>query len=336
MYLASPIHGSQRGYQIRHSYLETASGEYRSRLIFELGDRPADHIRIRAADLPVFDDELDRAVAAQAGAGAHLILEQLLWSFLPAETRHQLSRFPRGPRKVPGPITPEDRHQIARQVHLFDRRRLYYLHYRAIDQSRLFSLREKALRPLLGQSRDEREYWFRDRERDLGSGEYRNYLYASLDLQRHFSAGFAHFLPEGLDPDRIADALVGDLCRLNTDRDFWKQQPADTSLHPQLVRYLLMFFDYPPGNRTFADEFVRRFVNSHRRWRWPQRQSPVSAKRLGEIFATPSAELEKMSRRQITRLFHRLALKLHPDQGGDQERFMELYNAYRYLIDHRK
>ncbi len=336
MYLAIISHGSSLSYQIRQSYRDADTGLYHYRLIFDLGNSPADHFRILAEGIPIFDDDLDRAVRAHAGKHSQMLLEKLLWRFLPRETRQHLSRFTREDRIVPGPLTAEDRRQIERQIHMFDRRRLHFLYYRAIDQSRLYTLREKALRPFLGQSRDEREYRFRTMEVDLDSGEFRNYIYATFNLQRHFSASFAPFLPEGLPPEEIADAFLEEICRLNADSRFWQGEGLPDALHPHLVRYPVMLFDFTPRNRTYSEDAIRQFISSHRRFRWPKRTPPVSEEKMSTIFSTPSAELRKMGRRQLTRLFRRLALQLHPDQGGDHDRFVELSEAYHFLLNSRK
>ncbi|WP_363330992.1 J domain-containing protein [Desulfonatronospira sp.] len=39
-----------------------------------------------------------------------------------------------------------------------------------------------------------------------------------------------------------------------------------------------------------------------------------------------------MSRRELTRIYRRRALKMHPDKGGDHEEFIRLNEAYQTLL----
>ena len=130
-----------------------------------------------------------------------------------------------------GPLTDAERDRIACQIHLFDRRRLYYLRYGAVDQSRLSRLHEKTCRPLLDQSRDEREFYFTAEETALQPGHYLQYVYAIFNLQRYFHQSFAPWLPESLAFDEMAEHFEQELCRLNNDSQFW-QKRATRPLSP--------------------------------------------------------------------------------------------------------
>ena len=170
MYLATPSHTATATYQLRTSYQDD-NGDFRHRLVFDLGTDPTVFIEPLGELAVFFNSQLEQAVEAAGTGDAGVLLERLLWSFLPAAVRNHLSRFHRGDRVVPGPVTDLQRQKIASQIHLFDRRRLYFLHYRAIDQSRLFTLRDTACRPLLDMSRDEREYLLTGWEQALEPGE---------------------------------------------------------------------------------------------------------------------------------------------------------------------
>lgn len=335
MYLASRRYTGTGTYQIRQSYEDPATGWFTHRLVFDLGKNPAEHMELLGEFVVFFNSDLEKAVDRYTSHDTGPLLEQLLWDFLPQPTRDHLSRFHRTERYVPGPISQEEKEKIARQIHIFDRRRLYYLHYRAIDQSRLFTLRDSACRPFLDQSRDEREYHIAAREQALDPGEYRNYVYAIFNLQRYFSQSFATFLPDALPEDDVADRFVESLCDLNCAPSFWTGEPIPSHLHPHLVRYLVMFFDFVPTRRSFEAEYVRRFMNSHRTFRWPERKTRLRAERISEIFGRPPAELRKLSRRELSRLYRQIAKKMHPDQGGDHESFVELTEAYTTLLRSR-
>ncbi len=43
-----------------------------------------------------------------------------------------------------------------------------------------------------------------------------------------------------------------------------------------------------------------------------------------------------MSRHSLARLYHRRAQKLHPDKGGDHDKFVKLTQAYHDLLKTKK
>jgi hypothetical protein len=335
MYLARLKNGSKISYQIRESYQTEAQSEAQSfnyRIIYELGTNPNRLIKIFEDHIILFDDDLTEAVSAYAEGEVETILEQLLWEFLPRETRWRLSIFQARSRRRTGPLTADDHKAIARQVHIFDRRRLYYLRYGAVDQSRISRLHEKCCRPLLGQCRDEREYYFTAEEKALEPGNYLQYVYAIFNLQKYFSQSFAPWLPESLARDEMAEHFLEELCRLNRDRRFWQEEKPTDSLHYHLIRYLIMFFDYTPAIRSFSEDFAKQFMADHRKFRWPERKSSYSLERISEIFATTKEELDKMTREQLNRLYRQKAMQLHPDVGGDHDLFIELTEIYNELL----
>jgi hypothetical protein len=331
MYLARLDDRRGTRYQLRRSYRVDATS-FNYRIVFDLGGNPGRFIEPFGDSCVLFDSGLLAAVAAETDDDGDRVLERLLVDFLPPATKRRLHLFPpRAAAHRPTPISPEEREEIARQVHLFDRRRLYYLRYGAVDQSRLFRLHEKCCRPLLGQCRDEREYAFMAEEAGLEPGLYRQYVYAIFDVQKHFHQSFAPWFPEALAQDEVADCFLKELCRLNGDSNFWQAEVAGTSLHLHLRRYLVMFFDYRPASRSFLDDFTEAFRAGHRRFRWPERKPAHSPEKVSEIFATPYAELRRMSGAQLIRLYRQKALRLHPDLGGDHDLFIELTEAYNNL-----
>lgn len=335
MYLAVTRNGSDTNYEIRQSFHDPESGHYRYRLVFKLGSTPEKYFELFNDNLVFFDDELLSSVDLHTEGDANDILEELLWDFLPRQCQERLRYFKRDPGNIPGPLTARDKEEIANQVHLFDRRRLYYLHYRAIDQSRISRMREVVCRPLLGQSRDEREYYFYHLEKRLNHDEYFNYVYAIFNLQLHFTQSFARFLPEGLPKDKVGDYLVEAVCKLNRDLPFWQHEAISQTLHPHLVRYLIMFFDYAPRSRSFSQEYIKQFMRNRRAFQWPERKQPLDSNKVMELFGASLESLHNMNKRDLTRLYRQAAMKLHPDQGGDQERFVELTDIYSNIL-HKK
>ncbi len=331
MYLAKLLDGCNTLYQIRQSY-QTAENSFAYRLVYTLGSNPGRFIEPFGDDIVLFHSDLVAAVAAHTRDDAELVLERLLWDFLPRPTQQRLTLFQGRSGYPGGRLTAEDRQKIDHQIHLFDRRRLYYLRYGAVDQSRLSRLHETCCRPLLGQSRDEREYWFTAEESALEPGHYLQYVYAIFNLQRYFHQSFAPWLPESLALDEMGEHLEQELCRLNRDCIFWQEKKPTDSLHRHLIRYLLMFFDYTPARRSFLEDFARTFMAGHRTFRWPEKKSARSAAKISKIFATSSEELKKMSRQQLNRLYRQKAMQLHPDRGGDHELFIELTEIYNDLL----
>ncbi len=332
MYLAPINRAGVTRYEIRQSYLHETDGSYRYRLIFDLGRDPARYLEQLSDEICYFSAELEERIGAVTDKDPTRLLEELLWDFLPEEEQHRLSLFRNRSTVKIRPLSDKDRAAIERDVHLFDRRRLYYLRYGAVDQSRIFRLNPKLYRPLLRQSRDEREYYFRDLEEVLKPAEMRTYAFAVFDLQRHFNQSFSATMPEALNQLDIADHFTRDICKLNSDKAFWSGCEMSDSLHGHLVRYIIMFFDHDYGRRSLLDDFVREFMGRHRTFRWPEKKPSVSIDDAAGIFETSRQTLQKMNKKELTRLFRQRAKELHPDRGGSHERFVELSGAYASLL----
>ena len=328
LYLATIPKGAAIAYELRQSFSNDGQ-HYTHRTVFDLGPAPKRFITPFDDKTVLFDETLLAAVDQTGEGGGELLLERLLLPFLPREVRRRLALFPPRSSGAYGPLSEGEREAIRHQVHLFDRRRLYYLRYGAVDQSRLSRLHEKCSRPLLGQSRDEREYYFTAEEQALEPGMYLHYLYAIFAVARHFPESFAPWFPEALEADQVADHFVHELCRLNGDPSFFPEHREPT-LHPHLRRYLVMFFDHRPNPRSFERDFAAAFIAGRRRFRWPQREK-IPPEQLSAIFATPAQELHAMSLPQLTRLYRQLAKRLHPDQGGNHQAFINLTEAYKHL-----
>jgi hypothetical protein len=332
MYLAKRQQGTTIRYQVCRSRPVDGQG-FASSLIYELGANPSDHFQVVEEVVILYCPELLRAVEEHQASEAEL--DELLGSFFPEETRRRLAQGPKRRQLFGGPLSPGERQEISAQIHLFDRRRLYYLRYGAVDQSRLTRLHEKCCRPLLGQSRDEREFYFAAEEACLAPGHYLQYVYAIFNIQQHFSESFAPWFPEALARDEMADYLLEELCRLHADNRFWQGEDPGGSLHAHLVRYLIMFTDYRPASRSFAADYSQAFRARHRNFRWPAKNTGYTPEKAATLFALSSAELLKMNREELTRLYRRKAMELHPDRGGDHQQFIDLTEIYQGLLRSR-
>ena len=335
MYIAKLPKGSTSYYQIRTSFKKD-HGTYRHKILFELGEDPADYFSIEYDHVVIFSEELLAPLTTYLGKDPEPYLESLLFTFFPKNVQERLQNFKGRTADYKGRLTKEEQQAITKEVHIFDRRRLYYLRYGAVDQSRLTKLHEKCCRPLLQQSRDEREYYFSAEEKVLEPGSYYQYIYAIFNLQKHFTQSFAPWLPEALAKKEIADQLIETICALQSDPSFWQQETPDRFLHRHLARYLWMFFDFTPHTPSYQREFVRAFMGSHRSFSWPKTKGEASPEQIEEIFGIPKSELEVMPQKDLTRLYRQKALELHPDKGGDAEEFIILTEIYTTFSERKK
>lgn len=332
MYLATLTKNGKKYYEIRQSFMHEKKKELCFRVIFNLGNNPARYLEQLSDDICYFSPELEESISRRTDQDPTFLLENLLWDFLPAEEQHRLSFFRHRGKGTIHRLTEEDRIAIEREVHLFDRRRLYYLKYCAVDQSRLFRLNPKLYRPLLNKSRDEREYYYIGLEKDLRPNEMKTYVFTIFDLQRYFDQSFSATRPEALNQHDIADHFIEELCNLNSDHRFWYGGGIADSLHDHLVRYLIMFFDHNYGRGSLFDDFLREFMGRHRAFSWPDKKPAISTDEITAIFDTDWKALRTMTKKELTRLYRKRAKELHPDKGGNNDCFVQLNSAYAALM----
>jgi hypothetical protein len=264
-------------------------------------------------------------------------LEDIFWRFLrpeikralepfrSREKRHQSNRRKRSPQE--GPDT---------RIHIFDKRRTHYLRFGHTDQRNIGRLPPKIFRMLQNKSRDEIEQMFMDLEGELAVREYRTYAYVIFDLQHYFYESFARSNPQMLSEEKVDAHFIEQVCRLNTDRIFWAGMPSEDRLNEYLIRYVLMYFDYDYAPGSIMDEYLRQFINSRRDYRPPYKSSDFTLKEASALFGQSKAELKKMSTRELTRQYRQKAQKLHPDKGGDHDKFVKLTDAYHELLRTKK
>jgi len=335
MYLAKIVKPSGLHYEIRNS-LKRNNGTFGYQTVFDLGKIPENYFEVYEDYIILFSSTLLAAVEAVAGPTAEYALEQLFHDFFPLYAQRKLGDFRRHNTTKIGPLLSEEKQAIAREVHLFDRRRLYYLRYGGVDQSRLSRLHEKSCRPLLGQSRDEREYYFMEGEKALEPGMYLQYVFAIFNLQKHFNQSFATWLPEALALDEMGEYLEKDICSLQADSSFWQGESGGGFLHHHLARYLVMFFDFRAVPRSFFDDFARSFMADHRSFTWPEKKVKATPEKLSAIFSISYESLKAMNRSELNKLYRQRAMELHPDKGGDHEKFITLTDLYNNLLQTKK
>jgi hypothetical protein len=330
MYLAVKKLSGLPDYVIRESYRH--GDHFRSRDLLHLGTDPAKYIVYPGGNSfyvePSIEDHLVRSGIDTSGDE----LETIFWPFLKPEIKRSLACFrdrelsaKDSRRRFPSELK-------AQNYHLFDRRRLHFLKFGQANQRRLDRLPARMLHMLFHRSRDEIEQAIHRMEYRLRLRELKLYVYVIFDLQHRFSEHFARENPEFLDPERVDAVFLDAICRLNADTRFWAGMATTPWLHPFLQRYLLMYFDFEYPARSFEDEFVRQFVNGHRRYRPPSRRFNIGRKEAASIFGKTEAELKEMTRQDLVRLFRRRAQRLHPDKGGDHKTFVRLTEAYHRLL----
>jgi hypothetical protein len=194
----------------------------------------------------------------------------------------------------------------------------------------------KLFRVLFEKSRDEIEHVIHGMEQVLRPTEIRRYLYTALHLQIYFRHLLTRHQPEILDPRKVDEYFLMEICRLNDDETFFAGVDHFdlSSLHPYLVKYVILYFDHAFDPGLVWDEHVQDF-----RWRHQFYRPPPSSvgSTMGEEEAcqclgiTPERFLE-MDRHELTRCYRKLAKKAHPDVGGDDETFVEIKEAYECLL----
>ena len=330
MYLAVKKLSGRPDYVIRESYRH--EDHYRSRDLFHLGTDPARYIIYPGGNSFFIDAVVEDRLSESGVKTNGDELETIFWPFLKPDIKRALECFRHRE------ISEKARRQgISEEVknqdyHLFDRRRLHFLKFGQINQRHLNRLPVKLLNTLFHKSRDEIEQAIYRMEHRLRLRELKLYVFVIFDLQRHFSEHFARENPEFLDQDRVDALFLETICRLNADTRYWSGMGDTQWLHPYLQRYLLMYFDFDYPSRSFEDEFVRQFINGHRRHRLQSRKFKMDLNEAATVFGKTDAELKEMSRRNLIRLFRRLAQQLHPDKGGDHKKFVKLTEAYHRLL----
>jgi hypothetical protein len=325
VYLANISPHTRPYYVIRDSYRE--GDHLLSRDLCDLGPYPGRYICYPGGNAFYVDEGIEARVQRNGGRPEGSDLEDLFWDFVKPEIRHAVGHFRdrcRAPRKAAP--TPE------RPAHDFDRRRMYYLRCGKMDQSRLGRVPERLFRPLAGKSRDEIEQLFIGMENQLRSHERKSYLFTVFDLQRHFSEHFARTTPQWIDGTRIDECFEQELCALHADPIFWDGMTPGSRLHAYLARYAIMFFDNSFSRATVLEQMLNDYINQHRQFFWPRSARTVSIREASEVFEISSDALQKMTRLEITRHYRRLAQRLHPDKGGNQDRFVHLTEVYQGLL----
>ncbi len=308
----------------------------------DLGANPEDYIEYPGGNSFHVKESLLEKVQEMAERFSEDELETLFMPFLDPRIRRIVEQFerPRESSKPWGGLSPHEVMIEQKKLHSFDKRRLHYLRFGRVQMGNLDRRPSRFLQVLSEKSRDEIEAMMERMELILAPHERRTYVYTAFHLQNHFRQMLTRNHPSALDPEKVDESFVEEICRLNGDQRFFSGvDPHDNhSLHPYLIKYLILYFDndFVPG--TFWNQTVKEFMWQHQFYRKPKNRSRPSpsndeACRCLEISLE---DFRKMDRQKLTRCYRRLAKKTHPDRGGDSKRFVEIKAAYETLLQVKK
>ena len=330
MYLARKRIGEKTHFLLRESFRE--GGRYLHRDLFDLGENPSEFIEYPGGNSFHFNDRLTAALRSRGINAGSLKLERVFLPWLPPHIRRVVEQMSRLKTKSRGNLTREAMTRGQARIHIFDRRRFFYLRFGRPESPAVMKRPHRFLNVLLEKSRDETEYFYQEMEDKLPPAERKYYVYLTLDLASQFNGHTARQSPLGLDPERLDQVFLDLLCRLNRDPEFVKADPGDGFLSDYLVHYAVWWFDYEFGRIPGPGRISGDFFHYHSRYRQPSApdHGPDLARAI-RVFGLDPEEWRKMSREDLTRIYHRQAMQLHPDQGGDPEAFIELSQAYERL-----
>lgn len=332
MYLArKEIGPRQQTYILRETYRN--GGVLFSRDLVDLGRDPG--------RIFIYDDEssyrIDEAFVRQLQAlgvdAGYSELEEIFFPFLDPYLQHRLQPFrSRSKYRNWRPADHEQRRRALEETHIMDRRRLHFLRLgRSMTDADTEGKGATMYTALLDKSRDEIEQLIMEQELVLKPREYQSYLFAAFDLSRFFTESYARTMPQALNRDRLDQLVLEAVCGLADDATFWQGYPTRPGLQPPLIRYLIMYFDgVPEQTPTWArsrSTGSRRFRRSHTKG-----GERVSRSQAFALFGLTASQLSTMGKRDLTRIYRKKALELHPDRGGDPDLFIRLTAAYEELL----
>jgi len=331
LYLARTQVSSRLRYVLRESVQK--DGIYHHRDIFDLGFNPSEFIVYPGGNAYYIDEVLEERLDQLGVETQQDELDDLFWPYVKPRIRRAVESFRQRGRvhRDRAALGSVEKKKIHLRTHIFDKRRIHFLKSGRSDQRGLGRMPAELLRWLQDKSRDEIEQGFMQKERVLRPGELKTYVYVIFNLKRFFSTILAEQAPETLDQEELDTCFVKEICRLNRSAEFWGDPDHGSWLHEYLVRYLITYFDTEFSHGRYLQDELRAFINRHRAYRPPTKHPNVSMSEASTLFGVTQDVLEKMALAALTRRYRRLALKHHPDRGGDPEMFIRITEAYRSM-----
>jgi len=303
-----------------------------NRDLVNLGEEPEQFLIYPGGSSFYIDDRLFDLLQDQGAKTDYDEIEQFFLPFLEPYIRAKIAPFQdRHACRNWKAMSTEDKGRVLAETHIFDRRRIHFLRFGQVDQRHL----DKSLalyNKLLGKSRDEQEQYILEQEQELSPAEYKRYVFSIFDLQRFFSESYTRTHPDALDGDKLDELFVEEICKLDQNLFFRQGFKRKDRLPPYLIRYVVMYFDYSFPASGSWDDYVRSFADSRRRAQAGKSLNRMSMDEASTVFGISRADLAKMDKKELTKVFRKKAHKHHPDKGGDHERFIELSAAYNELL----
>jgi len=332
VYLARQIKDGKALYFIRQSYLDGT--RWKSRDLAALGEDPGAWIHAPTRTAYYIDEAIEDALRDKGVEAGQEELEEVFWPFLdPAVRRiirkHSTRRSGREGSRVPRSELAESQ----KGLHIFDKRRLYFLRYGETDRRKMYSRPMRAYDRLLRKSRDEIEQMIEGMEASLRAHERRMYVYSAFDLQRLFLSPLADRYPEAMDPDAMDDGFLEEVCRLQADPLLFLDEEGGNGLDPVLVRYVIMYFDNEFRAIHPEWDYIQDFMHRHRRHRKATgRQPHLPVEEACKSLDISQETFGQLSLKQLAQHYRKKALEHHPDRGGTHEQFIHLTKAYKDLL----
>ncbi len=314
-------------YFIKESFTE--DGKLKTRTLFELGPEPEKYIVYPGGNSFYIHESIELSILERGYKVDTFELEALMWEFVNPRLRMVLRQPDK--KKSHGYISRSKLRDMQAGIHMFDKRRLHFLRFGSLDQSDIEKRPYRFFNILIDKSREEIECLIDEEERKLKRNQLKSYVYTVFDLQRYFKdKQTALRTPVFLNRDKLEDAFLKELCRLNADTSFIPEKRS--SLHPYLVKYFIMFYD----NEFPMPHSQRRGHGRGRtsRFFYPPREtsSDMSIRKACSMLGLTVEEYNRMSRKELSKRFKQLAHKCHPDKGGSNSEFVELCKAYESLM----
>ncbi len=341
MYLKRICKGKHYSYVIRESFWSGNCWTYRD--LVNLGSDPTKYIHYVGGNGFYFDEYVEDSLEKLGVAYTSEDLEKIFFPFLRPDIQRIIDIFSHNkPATKPNKwkkCSDEELFEYQKDIHPFDKRRLHFLRCGRIDIGNLDTRAWKFLNILLEKSRDERETIIERMENQLRPREIRSYVYTAFNLQRYFSASILRNHPIALDPEKVDNAFLDAICKLNKDPNFFRGVPDHdpASLHPYLRKYVVFFFDYEFGQAGTWDEFIKRIFgaqeqHAYRRMKY-QKNVPIS--KACTLLGIQKEKLNNVSIKEIHKIYRKKAKELHPDAGGNHEVFIELTDAYKTILKYK-
>jgi hypothetical protein len=330
MYLAKKWVRGELHYVIRQSV--PVGRRMESKEIIDMGRDPSRHIIYPGGNAFYIDPEFCDQLKELGVEPDNDELEKVFWPFLDPETRRVIEIFTRPSTKRGETIREHKKRCETEAFHLFDQKRMHYLRYGEIDQSRINVVPKKIYRGLLDKSRDEIEQQFLEMERVLKHREKKNYVYTIFDVAGHFRSEIARKFPQALDQDKVDAIFLKELCRINADAGFWADAGVSDGLNTYLIRYACWFFDSDFEGSTYLEDLMWQFKRRHHGFALRSPRPPMPTDEAVSLMGITLRDLDAMTLKDLTRQYRVMARTYHPDKGGDHENFIRLNRAFKDLL----